>query len=83
MTVLQLVKKYISQKTGVKHNTEAGYKTVINILTKETFGCYRIDKVKQSDAKLFFIKLQKENGKSYSSIQSIRGALPSDFSDGS
>lgn len=25
LTVLQLVKKYVAQKTGVKHTTKAGY----------------------------------------------------------
>lgn len=30
-TVLELVEKYVSLKTGVRHNTVAGYKTVINM----------------------------------------------------
>lgn len=34
LTVLELVEKYVSLKTGVRHNTVAGYKTVINILKK-------------------------------------------------
>ena len=38
MTVLQLVQKYVAQKTGVRHNTEANYKFVINIIKKEAFG---------------------------------------------
>lgn len=75
MTVLQLVEKYVLQKTGVRHNTEAGYKTVINILKKEEFGNRRIDRVKLSDAKLWLIKLQKVDKRSYSSIHSIRGVL--------
>ena len=60
MTVLELVKKYISQKTGVRHNTEANYKFVINIIAKEAFGKKRIDKVKLSDAKGWLIKLQAD-----------------------
>ena len=74
MTVLQLVTKYVLQKTGVRHSTEAGYKTVINIITKESFGQQRIDKVKPSDARAWLIKLQKD-GRSYSSIHSIRGVV--------
>lgn len=74
-TVLELVEKYVSLKTGVRHNTEAGYKTVINVLKKEAFGKMRIDKVRLSDAKTWLIKLQKKDGKSYSSIHSIRGVL--------
>ena len=48
-TVLELVEKYVSLKTGVRHNTVAGYKTVINMLKKESFGNLRIDKVRLSD----------------------------------
>lgn len=74
MTVLQLVEKYISQKTGVRHNTQANYNFVINIIKKEEFGAKRIDKVKLSDAKAWLIKLQKD-GRGYSSIHSIRGVV--------
>ena len=74
-TVLSLVEKYVSLKTGVRHNTEAGYKTVINILKKDPFGSKRIDKIKLSDAKAWLIKLQKIDGRGYSSIHSIRGVL--------
>ncbi len=74
-SVLQLVEKYISLKTGVSHNTRAGYKTVINLLKKDPFGKLRIDKVHLSDAKTWLIKLQQTDGKGYSSIHSIRGVL--------
>ena len=74
MTVLALVQKYILQKTGVRPNTEAGYQTVVNILKKEKFGGMRIDRVKISDAKCWLIQLQKD-GRSYSSIHSIRGVV--------
>ena len=75
MTVLELVKRYLATKTGVKPNTEAGYKTVVNILEKEPFARLPIKKIRHSHAKLFLIKLQKEDGRSYSSIHSIRGVL--------
>ena len=74
MTVIQLVEKYVLQKTGVRHNTDAGYKTVINIIKKASFGKQRIDRVKISDARAWLIKLQKD-GRSYSSIHSIRGVV--------
>jgi len=41
----------------------------------ESFGQKTIRSVKTSDAKLFLIKLQQEDGKSYSSIHTIRGVL--------
>lgn len=74
MTVLELVKKYLLQKTGVRHNTEANYNFVVNIIKKEDFGKKRIDKVKLSDAKCWLIKLQQD-GRGYSSIHSVRGVV--------
>ena len=75
MTVLELVKKYVAQKTGVRHNTEANYKFVINIIAKEDFGRKRIDKVRLSDAKEWLIKMQRKDGRGYSSITTIRGVV--------
>lgn len=74
-TVLALVEKYISQKTGVKNTTRTGYGTVINVLKSEPFGKKRIDKVKLSDAKAWLIKLQQEDHKSFSTIHTIRGVV--------
>ena len=74
MTVLQLVQKYVGQKTGVRHNTQANYNFVINIIKKEDFGAKRIDKVKLSDAKEWLIKLQSD-GRGYSTIHTVRGVV--------
>lgn len=74
MIVLQLVEKYISQKTGVRHNTEANYRFVINIIKKEEFGSRRIDSIKLSDAKAWLIKLQAD-GRGYSTIHTVRGVV--------
>lgn len=75
MTVLELVEKYVSTKTGVRPTTVAGYGTVTNLLKKDSFGKKRIDMVRISDAKCWLIHLQKKEKKSYSSIHSIRGVL--------
>lgn len=74
MTVCELVDRYLKTKTGVKHTTKAGYKTVRNILEDEPFGHRKIKSIKISDAKLFLINLQ-EGGRRYSSIHTIRGVL--------
>lgn len=74
MTVEALVKKYLLQKTGMRHNTEANYNFVLNIIKNEEFGKRHIDQVKLSDAKCWLIKLQKD-GRGYSSIHSIRGVV--------
>nr|MCR5510391.1 site-specific integrase [Lachnospiraceae bacterium] len=55
--------------------TQAGYNTVVNVLKQDAFGKKRIDTVRISDAKTWLIKLQKKDGRSYSSIHSIRGVL--------
>lgn len=74
LTVEQLVKKYIMQKTGVRHNTQVNYNFVLNIIKKDSFGQIRIDNVKLSDAKGWLIKLQQE-GRGYSTIHSVRGVV--------
>ncbi|MBM6853773.1 site-specific integrase [Mediterraneibacter glycyrrhizinilyticus] len=74
-TVLELVEKYISQKTGVRHNTRANYNFVVNVIKKEAFGQKRIDKITVSDAKEWLIKMQQIDGRGYSSIHTIRGVV--------
>lgn len=73
--MLDLVEKCLSLKVNVRHNTQANYNFVLNIIKKEDFGKLRIDKVKQSDAKAWLIKMQKVDGRGYSSIHSIRGVV--------
>ena len=75
MTVSELVARYVKTKTGVRESTKAGYVTVQRLLAREKFGSQQIKNVKISDAKLFLIKLQQEDGKSYSAVHSIRGVL--------
>ncbi len=73
-TVCELVDRYLATRTGLRPSTQAGYKTVRNILAREEFGSRKIDKIKYSDAKLFLIKLQND-GRSYSSVHTVRGVL--------
>ena len=75
MTVCELVDRYLKIKTGVRQSTKQRYVTVQRLLAKEAFGKKTIRSVKTSGAKLFLIKLQQEDGKSYSSIHTIRGVL--------
>ena len=71
MTVCELVDRYLKTKTGVRQSTKQGYVTVQRLLAKESFGKKTIRSVKTSDAKLFLIKLQQEDGKCYSSIHTM------------
>lgn len=77
-TVLELVEKYISQKRNVKYHTKTRYEYVKSILKKESFGIKRIDTVKISDAKAWFIKLN-EAGMSFNTIKIIRGVMKPAF----
>ena len=75
MTVLELVEKYLEQKRNVRPTTAAGYKTVVNVLKRDIFGSQKINHINTIDAKAWLIKLQSEDGKSYSSIHTIRGVI--------
>lgn len=74
MTVMELVERYLSTKTGVKPSTKQNYETIKNLLAKEEFSRKRIKEVKTSDAKLFLLKMQSD-GKRHSTIKSVRGVL--------
>lgn len=73
-TVLELVERYLAQKTGVRNNTQVNYRFVLNILKKERFAALPIDKVRLSTAKAWLIQLQKD-GRGYSTIHCIRGVV--------
>lgn len=74
LTVLELVEKYIETRQDVRPSTKSGYKTVVNFLKQDPLGKTKISKVNAMEAKLWLIGLQK-NGKSYSTIHTIRGVL--------
>lgn len=75
MTVKECVERYVATKTGVKPSTKAGYKTVMNKMETQAFYHKKVREIKTSDAKLFLIKLQQEDGLKYSTITTIRGVL--------
>ena len=74
MSVMELVEKYLSTRTGMRPNTLTNYNFVKNLLMNEDFSGWKIGDVKTSDAKLFLIKLQND-GKGYSTIKTVRGVL--------
>lgn len=75
MTVLELATKYTETKTAVRPTTRTGYKTVLNFLADNEFGGRRISDITTLDAKEWLISLQRDRGKRYSSIHTIRGVL--------
>ncbi len=74
MTVMQLVERYLSTKTGIKESTQNNYIFIKNILERDPLSTKKICDVKTSDAKLFLIKLQSD-GKGYSTVKTVRGVL--------
>ena len=75
ITVNELVERYLKTKVGMRPNTLANYNFVRNILKNEPFGSQKISKIKTSDAKLFLIKMQQEDGRGHSTIKTVRGVL--------
>lgn len=78
ITVIELMEKYISLKQGVRYNTKVGYQFVLDLVKKEEFGYRKINTIKVSDAKQWFMKLQKD-GRGYSTITSVRGVIKPAF----
>lgn len=78
ITLLELVERYLQLKKANRYNTKVGYDTVLGILKKETFSYRRIKDIKTSDAKLWFMNMQKQ-GKRYCTISNIRGVLKPAF----
>lgn len=78
ITVIELLEKYISLKQGVRYNTQIGYQFVLNLVKKEDFGYRKISTIKVSDAKQWFVKLQRD-GRGYSTITSVRGVVKPAF----
>lgn len=83
MTVYDLVEWYTANKAGVKATTRTGYKTVRNLLQDDPFGKRKITTVKSRDAKDFLVKLQRRDGKGYSTVHTVRGVLRGAFREAS
>lgn len=75
ITVLELVDIYLGTLTGLKQSSKSNHKWVRNVIASEAFGHYLIKKVNVDNAQTFLIHLQKEEGRGYSSVHSIRGVL--------
>lgn len=59
ITVTELVEKYLRQRPPVRANTAHVRDFVLQVIERTGFGARRIDRIKQSDAKEFLIKLQE------------------------
>lgn len=78
VSVIDLVKRYLQLKQCSRYNTRVNYNTVVRIIEKEQFGRRKIRDIKVSDAKMWFIDLQKR-GFRYCTITNIRGVVKPAF----
>ena len=78
INIIELVERYVSLKQGVRHATKVGYNFVLNLIRKEDFCRRGIATIKTSDAKLWFMKLQRD-GRGYSTITTVRGVVKPAF----
>lgn len=75
-TVYELCCAYVALKAPMmRDNTVANYKTSLNIIDSEPFGHFKIGDVTKTIARQFLSHLQNDEGRSYSSIQNVRGVL--------
>ena len=75
MTVKMLVDRYIGHhERTVRANTRNGYRSVQSLLADDLFGSRPIGKIKNSDAKDFFIRLQ-DGGRAYRTIHNYHSVL--------
>ena len=78
ITLMDLVKRYLAQKQGMRYNTLMSYDFVLNILKDEDFCFRKVNTIKPSDAKIWVLKLRAD-GRRYSTIQTIRGVVKPAF----
>lgn len=78
ISLLELAERYIAQRHNVRYNTKVSYNFVLNLLKKEDIAYRQISTIKPSDAKAFLVKLH-EDGRSYSTITTVRGVLKPAF----
>lgn len=71
ITIVEMFKKYISQKKGIRDTTMCNYRTVYRLLKRNSFGKRKIKDVTPSQAKQFLIELQN-NGFAFTTIKGVK-----------
>lgn len=78
LTVLDVVSKYANIRKSARSSTVRQYELLMTFLKKDSFGNLRIDKVKMSDCKEWFIRL-KASGKGFSTLNGYKKMLKPAF----
>ena len=73
-TVLDLVDCYLKSHTAVRQQTAEGYQHIRNRISREAFSGCKISDVKQSDAKAFFVHMNKK-GLCYRTLLNFQALL--------
>ena len=76
MSVASLMERYINLKWDeVKETTRNGYRTQLKFIKSDPMGKRRIKTLNATDAEEWLIELHKKQGKSYSTLHTLRGIL--------
>lgn len=78
ITVLELLERYLALKQRLRYHTKEAYRTAYNLMKKEAFSSRKINTIRVSDAKLFYIKLQND-GRRFNYISNINCVLKPAF----
>lgn len=71
LTVRELIAKYLSTKVSIRQNSKDAYAYALRLIEKYPFSNTRIDKIRISDVKSWFIELHTD-GISYKTISLLR-----------
>ncbi len=78
ITVLELLRKYISLKQGVRDSTKYNYAYVLRITEESSIGSMKIQDVRVSTAKQWFLDLI-EQGRGYGCVSNVKSVYTPAF----
>ena len=75
LTINDMYDRYISQKFDLKETTRSNYKYMYNHFVRDTFGKQKLQSVRFSDVKQFYISILKEDKMKANTLESIHTQL--------
>ena len=75
LTINDMYDRYISQKFDLKETTRSNYKYMYNHFVRDTFGKRKMQSVRFSDVKQFYIGILKEDKMKANTLESIHTQL--------
>ena len=75
LTINDMYDRYIGQKFDLKETTRSNYKYMYNHFVRDTFGKQKLQSVRFSDVKQFYISILKEDKMKANTLESIHTQL--------